>query len=151
MISSGRLRVVVDTNVFLSGIFFGGQPLRVLRLWQGRKIGLIVSPELEAEILGKLKAFDAPEELLRRWKDLIEENSIRILPKTVPPLSRDPRDNFLLAAAVAAEADFLVTGDKDLLTLGKIGRTRILKPAQFVTEFWKSERSDRAKTVPRKG
>ena len=135
MNSSRKFKVVIDTNVFISGIFFGGNPLKVLRLWQRRKIELVISPELEAEIIRKLKAFDASEELLTNWKGIIEENSIRILPKVNPKLSRDPKDNFLLAAALAAKADYLITGDKDLLVLRKIGSTKILKPAQFIKEF----------------
>ena len=135
MSSSKKFKVVIDTNVFISGIFFGGNPLKTLRLWQRRKIELVISPELEAEIIRKLKAFDASEELLTNWKGIIEENSIRILPKVNPKLSRDPKDNFLLAAALVAKADYLITGDKDLLVLRKIGSTKILKPAQFIKEF----------------
>lgn len=135
MNSSKKFKVVIDTNVFISGIFFGGNPLKVLRLWQRRKIELVISPELEAEIIRKLKAFDASEELTVDWQDLIEENSIRILPKANLKLSRDPKDNFLLAAALTANADYLITGDKDLLILDKIGTTRILKPAQFIEAF----------------
>lgn len=135
MSSLKKFKVVIDTNVFISGIFFGGNPLKVLRLWQRRKIELIISPELEAEIIRKLKAFDASEELTTDWKSLIEENSIRILPKANPKLSRDPKDNFLLAAALEANADYLITGDNDLLILDKIGSTKILKPTQFIREF----------------
>jgi putative PIN family toxin of toxin-antitoxin system len=51
-------------------------------------------------------------------------------------VSRDPADNYLLAMAVAAEAEFLVTGDtKDLLRLKKFGRTRILAPSSFLKLF----------------
>lgn len=135
MNSSKKFKVVIDTNVFISEIFFGGNPLKVLRLWQKRKIELVISPELEAEIVRKLKAFDASEELTTDWKSLVEENSIRILPKAKPKLSRDPKDNFLLAAALEAKADYLITGDKDLLILVKVGGARILKPAQFIKEF----------------
>ncbi len=135
MSSSKKFKVVIDTNVFISGIFFGGNPLKTLRLWQRRKIELVISPELEAEIIRKLKAFYASEELLTDWKRVIEENSIQILPKVNPKLSRDPKDNFLLAAALTVAADYLITSDKDPLILGKISNTKILKPSQFIGEF----------------
>ena len=134
MNSSRKFKVVIDTNIFISGILFGGNPLKVLRFWQKGKIELVISPELEAEILRKLKAFEASEELLTNWKKLIEENSILVLPRGKIKLSRDPKDNFLLAAALEAKADYLITGDKDLLILGKIGVTKILKPTQFIGE-----------------
>lgn len=54
-----------------------------------------------------------------------------IPPENIPPVSRDPKDDYLLAYAVAAGADFLVTGDDDLLTLGRQGDVEIVSPSAF--------------------
>lgn len=54
-----------------------------------------------------------------------------IPPENIPPVSRDPKDDYLLAYAVAAGADFLVTGDDDLLTLGRHGDVEIVSPSAF--------------------
>ena len=51
----------------------------------------------------------------------------------LPPVSRDAKDDYLLAAAVISRADFLVTGDKDLLVLGEVERLKILTPTAFAT------------------
>ncbi len=53
----------------------------------------------------------------------------------VRPICRDPKDDYLLALAKKGKADFLITGDDDLLVLKKHGKTRILKPAAFRKEF----------------
>ncbi|MBX2980920.1 MAG: putative toxin-antitoxin system toxin component, PIN family [Flavobacteriales bacterium] len=53
----------------------------------------------------------------------------------VRPISRDPKDDYLLALAKKGKADILITGDEDLLVLKKYGKTRIVKPAAFRKEF----------------
>lgn len=137
MNSSKKPRVVVDTNTFISAIFWGGNPLKVINLWRfDEKYDLIISPEILAEIISKLKyKFRLPESLLAEWRDLLESEAILIIPKIKIRLCRDPKDNMLLEAAAASKAHYLITGDKDLLALKTFKNTKILKPAQFLQIF----------------
>jgi putative PIN family toxin of toxin-antitoxin system len=69
---------------------------------------------------------------------LIQQASLLIEVPSVEIVSRDPKDDPLLACAKAAEADYLVAGDEDLLCLQEHGKTKIVTPAQFV-EILKSD------------
>lgn len=133
MASSQNPRVVIDTNIFVSGILYGGNAERVLRLFGSGSIEIVISPEILAEILLTLKKFDVPEADLDELSDLIQTKARKVNPKERIRLSRDPRDNMLLEASVAGQADYLVTGDNDLLVLGWHGRTHILTPREFLT------------------
>jgi putative PIN family toxin of toxin-antitoxin system len=65
------------------------------------------------------------------------EQCAEILPAAtaIKPVSRDPADDYLLDLSKRGKAHLLITGDEDLLVLKKHGRTRIISPAQFVSEF----------------
>jgi hypothetical protein len=137
---SGRpLRLVVDTNIFIS--FLIGKQLKALQA--GIADGyfqFVISDKLLEEItevasrpyLVKYFATGAVEILV----DGLSRNAIHVaLPKAIPAISRDPDDDYLLALAKAGKADILITGDKDLLVLGKYGRTRILNARAFAEEY----------------
>lgn len=130
-----RPKAVIDTNVLISGILFSGNPAKVLRLFRTGKIELLLSPELEAEILRKVNAFTADEDLISDLAFVLEEKSIKIIPTKSVKICRDPKDNMILALAQAGKADVIITGDKDLLTLRRFGRTAILTPRQFLENF----------------
>lgn len=125
-------RVVIDTNIFVSGILYGGNAQRVLRLFQLARIEIIISPTILAEILVTLKKFSLSETDLDELSELIQSKARKVNPKAHIRVSRDPKDNMLLEAAVAGHADYLVTGDKDVLTLGTYGRTLIVTPKEFL-------------------
>lgn len=65
----------------------------------------------------------------------IEEVTIRIEPSTHPAFHRDPKDELFIAAALASDADYLITGDKDLLDEQPLVSTQILRPADFARLF----------------
>ena len=132
IISSPRPKVVIDTNVFLSGLFFGGNPEKVLRLWQAGKIEVLLSPELAAEIILKTKKFNSEQKFLEEWAFILSSGTTHILVKETVSLCRDPKDNILLALTKQGHADYLITGDKDLLSLKTLASTRILSPREFL-------------------
>lgn len=137
MSSSKKPKVVVDTNTFISAIFWGGNSLKVINLWRlEEKYDLLISPEILAEIISKLKyKFRLPRSLLTEWKDLLESKAILVIPRIKVNLCRDPKDNILLEASGESKANYLITGDKDLLVLKKFKKTKILKPSQFLKVF----------------
>lgn len=129
-----RPRVIVDTNVILSALLFGGTPLQVVDAWRTRGLfDLAISPEILAEILDKLgDKFKLPPPLVGEWKYLLSTNVIRVVPIRGVKVCRDPNDDKFLDTAAAADARFLVTGDQDLLVLGMFGTTRIVTPRAFL-------------------
>lgn len=131
------MRVILDTNILLSGIISpGGTPARLIEAWLDRRFTLI-SHELQlAELRDvsrrpKMQALIKPVEVGRIVNQI---KRVATLPEALPPVerSRDPRDDFLLALCLAGAADWLITGDKaDLLSLVRQEQTQITTAAHF--------------------
>ena len=132
------MRVVLDTGILIAALITSGTPPDLIyRAWRKKRFELITSEwQLEEfrrvsrypKLRTYLKSGDAGNLVngLRRQATVLSE-----LPKV--DLSPDPDDNPVLAMALAAHADFLVTGDRrDLLSLATVGSTRILSARQFV-------------------
>ncbi len=134
-----RVRLVVDVNVLISALVSGDRSF-IQTLFNKQRFTILVSPEFEKEFADVIQrprmrkyltAQDAERAMMR-----LPGLSERL--KNDPPLKpicRDPKDDYLLPLAKKGKADFLFTGDEDLLVLKKYGRTRILKPAAFRKEF----------------
>jgi uncharacterized protein len=137
MPKSKPLKLIIDTNLWVSFIISNKQSLLDPFLF-GEEARLLFSAELITEIqqtiakprLKKYFATNALEEMLSTFEpfiDLIEVESI-------VTVCRDPNDNFLLALAKDGKADYLLTGDKDLLELRKFGKTKIKTITSFIDE-----------------
>ena len=132
------MKVVLDTNVLLSGLMFqDGAPGRVVAAWRQARFELVISVPQLAEI-GRALAYPKIRRLLG-WDDQRIEQFIRQLyirarivdlDATSVEVPADPDDVPILATLVAAKADVLVTGDGDLLALRE--RHAIQTPAEFV-------------------
>ncbi len=131
------MRVVLDTNVLISALLFTGISSKLVSLWQKGSITPLLSRKVLDEYLRVLSypKFQLSEEDI---KELIREE---ILPyaEVVKPkrrlriVQRDPSDNKFLECAVAGKASLIISGDKDLLSLGRYRHIRIQSPAQFLT------------------
>jgi hypothetical protein len=135
------MRVVLDTGILIAALITSGTPPDMIyRAWRKKRFELITSEwQLEEfrrvsrypKLRTYLKSADAGNLVngLRREATVLSQ-----LPTV--DLSPDPDDNPVLAMALAAHADILVTGDRrDLLALGTVGATRILSARQFVDEL----------------
>jgi putative PIN family toxin of toxin-antitoxin system len=128
------VRVFLDTNVLVSAFATRGLCADVVRLVLAEHTlltGEVVISELRRALQRRLKL---PSELI----DSIEEflRNYEVVPKPAAPAQvdiRDPEDRWVLASAMAAEADLLVTGDHDLLELGSKAPLRIVDPRGFWT------------------
>lgn len=129
---STNYRVVIDTNVFISALLWNGTPDKVLQLWRKEKILLLLSPFLLAEIFSVLERSGVTNEDIQYFTQSLENNSIKVIPMTTITLCRDPKDNEILSLAVDGDANYIITGDRDLLTLGIIEKTTIVKPKDFL-------------------
>ncbi len=133
------LKAVLGTNVIVSGIISkGGIPFRLLEGWQDREWDLLISPRILQEVqrvLGFPKIARVYALTRQDITDLIWLFSHRatLVPErlTIPRTARDPEDDHLLACAKEGEADYIVSGDQDLLTLTSYEGTPIVTPAAF--------------------
>jgi len=129
-------RIVIDANVIISAAF-GGKPLEaVLRAFRNHEVYISdsISRELEATFLKLRKKI--PREIIPIIQDKIHRlmASGRCVPVlTKVTLSRDPKDDHYLSLCKEAKADFLVTGDKDLLSLPPTTLQKQGIPCQIVT------------------
>lgn len=130
-------RTIIDTNVWISGIFFRrGLPARLLAAWRDDLYRIVVTREILAELETQLRQksahFAAPPGLADEWLRLIATYAILIPAQgKVVGVCRDPKDNQFLDAAISGEAPFLVTGDKDLLSLVQYQTVEIVSPRAF--------------------
>lgn len=129
------VRIILDTNLWIS--FLISKDLAKLdELIFSKKCTLLFSQELLEEFLTvakrpKFRQFFSIADL-EEILETIDEYGDFILIKSNIDSCRDPKDNFLLSLAVDGKADFLITGDKDLLDLKKYGSTTILTISDFL-------------------
>lgn len=128
------MKVVVDTNVFISGVFFGGKPQRVLEKIVDGEISGLCSVEIVEEY----------REVVRR---MIEKKGGTLNPAFLAPFysklqfietstvvkeCRDPDDNKFLACALDGAAYYVVSGDSDLLSMQEFKGIRIVSASEFL-------------------
>ena len=127
--------IVLDTNVLVSGsIVPHGNPAFILDSWRSEKVQIITSLEILSEFQRvMLEKFNAPQnevEVLNAffiWKGYIVEPTQKF-----NVIKEDPSDNKFLEAAIEGKADYIVSGDKDLLRLGSFIGIKIISPAEMV-------------------
>jgi uncharacterized protein len=133
------MRVVIDTNVWLSGLLWGGLPDQILQQVDSGTIQAIASEAILDELA---RTLDRPK-LQRRLNQLglkaaaimLAVRQVVIVVKDVPiPVEnlRDPKDAMIVAAAIVGKADVIVTGDQDLLVLDTVAGIKILTPRDFL-------------------
>ena len=127
-------RVVVDTSVLISALVFGGKPRLVIDLLSEDAIDAVVSVEILTELKRKvLSKFPAFAKELKQLEKLLERDARTVkLGSIQVTICRDPDDNKFLETAVLGHCQYIVSGDKDLLTLETYEGVKILKPAEFL-------------------
>jgi len=133
------VRVVLDTNVVVSSLLFTGISTKLVPLWQSGVITPLVSRSILEEywrVLSypKFKLTDA------EIKGLIQEELVPYAEVITPRrrlrvVERDPSDDKFVECAVAGKARVIISGDKDLLTIGSYRKIVIQSPAQFLVEY----------------
>jgi putative PIN family toxin of toxin-antitoxin system len=127
-------RVVLDTNVYISAVMFGGLPGSLLDLALLRAFTLIISPALLDELDEKLQAkFEMSPEDAAFLRARLESVAKVVEPReTLSVISEDPDDNRVLECAVEGEADVIVSGDRHLLKLSNYQSISIVTARQFL-------------------
>lgn len=129
------MRIVLDTNVIVSAVVFGGVPRRVFETCVAGRNRLVLSPEILEEAVAVLggRKFRFPDEFLRSLREELEAISeIVSPPRRLRVVRRDPDDDRILECALAGRAERIVTGDRHLLELKSYEGIPILTPAVFL-------------------
>jgi putative PIN family toxin of toxin-antitoxin system len=128
------MKVVLDTNIFISGIFWKGSSNKVITSWKERKFALVISLETVSEIIKILQDFKIrlQDEMIKEWVDLIVRNSIIVEPKEkIKIVKDDPKDDIFIETAVAGNVDYIVSQDNHLLKLKEFRGIKIITPEEF--------------------
>ena len=130
-------RVVADTNVFISALMFGGLPEKFLDMAFAGRFHLATSPvlldELEEKLLLKFEVTGQKVAVIRSRFELAFEIVSAVLSLSV--IKNDPDDDRVLECAVAARADYIISGDRHLLSLGSYEEIQVITVRQFMDRF----------------
>ncbi len=130
------MKVVLDTNVLVSGIFFHGIPGQITDAWIDGKFDLYITPTILEEYARViLELSQGPDDFIAiEWMTNLTE-LCRIIPEPMQrqSYSRDAHDDKFIDCAIRSKADYLVTGDKDLTVLQDQVPIQIVSPRKFVS------------------
>lgn len=129
------MRVVIDTNIFVSS-FFGGKPRKIIDLWKEGKITLCLSKDILNEYIEVLHRIGLQDEVELEELLSLFAKSFNILFTTKTPrikvVKDDPDDDKFIECAVALKAEVIITGDKAIEVIGEYINIKILTPQQFL-------------------
>ena len=134
------MKLILDTNVFVSGVFFSGPPFMILDAWRHGRVSLIISPEIlnEYHRVGNKLAIQFHGVDLEPWIELL---MIKTSLVDAPPLAErvcyDPDDDKFLACAVASRTKLICSGDKHLINVSGYRGITTMKPRAFVDKHLK--------------
>jgi len=131
-------KVVLDTNVLISSLFWKGPSRHIVDLAIANKLKSVTSPEILEEVEAVLYEdfpqvpYDKIEGIIR---DILSYSQLIIPRRVIVKKRRDLKDIKVIACALSAKADYIVTGDKDLLVLKKYNKIQITTPKTFLDLF----------------
>jgi len=130
------LKVTADTNILVSSTIAKGKEYELLKLAKLGNIGLFLSPQILnefKEVISRPKFGFSQEQINKSLKQIINIANIVMPSKKIDIIRDDPSDNMILECAEAGKADYIVSGDKHLLSLGEYSRIKIVK-TKFISE-----------------
>lgn len=133
------MHIVIDTNVLISGVFFGGMPARVLSAVIEKKIVACATTEIVDEYMAIVS------EMLERKQGHLKQDALSMLVnemEIISPVSsievcRDPDDNKFIECAIDSKALYIVSGDNDLLVLERFKNIEIITAKEFCDKYLK--------------
>lgn len=126
--------VVLDTNVYISAVVFGGIPRQIITLAKKEEIYVYSSPDILLEVSNKLyEKFGWNQQQVESILQAISKTVTVIKPKSnLTVVKSDPTDNKIIECAFDAGAKYIITGDKHLLNLFKFDAISIVSPSEFL-------------------
>jgi uncharacterized protein len=134
------MRIILDTNVFISGIFFSGPPSQILKAWENQSLQIVLSKQIldEYQRVADELSLKYPQiditpiiELVTIYGQFIDTKGLDI------SICEDPDDNKFIECAIAGKCNIIVTGDTHLLKLIAYKDVKTLKPRAFIEEYLK--------------
>lgn len=132
------MKIVIDTNVFVSGIFFTGPPYQILESWRDGRLQPVISQEIDDEYrsVGAALSKQYPAiDTIPIFEFVAKNMKMIIAPDLPEPICVDPDDDKFIACALAAGCKIIVSGDKHLLKVSGFCGIQVLKPRDFVDRF----------------
>ena len=133
-------KLVLDTNVFVSGIFWSGPPAKILNARHEKKIKIVCSLEIldEYSRVSDILSKKYPSVGMAPFINLMIRDAELFTPiKLKTPVSRDPDDDKFITVALAANCHLIVSGDNDLLSVNGYNNIEIINPNEFVKKYLK--------------
>jgi putative PIN family toxin of toxin-antitoxin system len=131
------MRVVVDTNIFISS-FFGGYPRQIIDLWKTGTITLCISGAIIEEYFDVLRRMDLAEseEFSELYELFKKQYNCCFTVKTIRlKICADKDDDKFIEAAVSLHAKYIISGDKHLKSVAKYGDIIIVSPRDFINKY----------------
>lgn len=127
-------RLVLDTNVYLSGIIFGGNCRHILDLMIGKKIIVVISPAILLEVSQKLtQKFGWSQNQIITVAKTIIKTAATVQPQLkIRIVKADKSDDKIIEAAAAGKAKYIISGDRNLLKLKQYRQIKIATPQEFL-------------------
>ena len=130
------IRVLPDTNIIISSVFWRGNPYEVVRKGIFGEYQLVISAEILDEVVDKLRnKFQFPEESIQELIDILMTYCHIVDATSKFDVVRDKKDNKIIECAFDGEVDYIVTGDPDLLVLKEFRGIKIVKAKEFLEQF----------------
>lgn len=134
------MRVVLDTNVWLSAIFWEGEASKIIEVCEKNKAEIIITEDILSEIIDVLNKESKFQKFIEDRKQKVEDLvrtilSIANLIETESKLDlikEHPKDNIILEAALDGKADYIISYDKHILNMIEFREIKILKPGEFL-------------------
>ncbi|MEM0201320.1 MAG: putative toxin-antitoxin system toxin component, PIN family [Candidatus Micrarchaeaceae archaeon] len=140
------IKIVVDTNIFISAILFDGIPGKIIELGLEGKIQILISQEILEELTNVLQnKFNFQIDMVKSINSFIKEFVVIIYPgKKIKVIQNKESDNRVLECAIEGKVDYIITGDiKHIQILKEYRGIKILNPSQFLEKFMiKQKRGD---------
>jgi putative PIN family toxin of toxin-antitoxin system len=132
------VKVILDTNVFISGVFFTGPPHKILKAWRDEKIKPVLSIEIFEEYhrVGQILKKQFPGADLEPILNLIVHSvELQQIPNLPEQVCEDPDDDKFIACALTTGTKTIITGDKKLLSVSGYSGIEMISPRLFVNKY----------------
>ncbi len=133
-------KIIIDTNVMISAIFFGGKPLKILDAWKQKKFKLIISHDILTEY------FEVAEDLEKKYtnvnamdilKTIASDAELSLSLSLPTQICEDKDDDKFLACALASKTKIIISGDKHLKKVSGWSNITVYSPNDFVENYLK--------------
>jgi len=135
----GKIKVVIDTNVVISALLFGGTPGELINLWKAGHIVPLASKEIIEEYIRVLAypkfELSAQEIDYILYQEILPYFEVVASDSFENIVNADPSDDKFIHCALSGNAEFIISGDDHLLSIGSFDKFRVVSPSEFLESF----------------